>query len=278
MEKTKPNLDDLRREIDEIDTSLHDLIMRRAAIVEQVAEAKGSQADSGMRPGREAVILRRLAARHAGHFGRGPLLRIWREIIATLTAMQGPYSVAVFTDEFDGLWDLARDHFGSYTDLSGCATRREVVAGVAGGSWTHGTLPYPAETDERPWWAGLWSTDAPRVVLRLPFVEPGNVRDRGASALVIARVPPEASGDDRSLLLLETTAQVRRPVIGEMLAKAGMEGEIVCAAADGTHQYLAEVAGFLEGGDSRLATLAKQENVERVRVIGAYPAPFNGNS
>ena len=278
MEKTKPNLDDLRREIDEIDTSLHDLIMRRAAIVEQVAEAKGAQADSGMRPGREAMILRRLAARHEGPFARGSLLRIWREIIATLTTMQGPYRVAVFTDDADGLWDMARDHFGSYTDLAGCTTRREVVAGVAGGNWTHGVLPYPAETDERPWWAGLWSADAPQVVLRLPFVEPGNARGHGASALVIARVPPEASGDDRSLLLLEMAAEVRRPVIGEMLTKAGLEGEIVCAATDGTIQYLAEAAGFVEGGDSRLAALAKQENVERVRVIGAYPAPLNGIS
>ncbi len=278
MEKTKPNLDDLRREIDRIDTSLHDLIMRRAAIVEQISEAKGTQADSAMRPGREAAILRRLAAHHKGPFGRGSLLRIWREIIATLTAMQGPYSVAVFADDADGLWDLARDHFGSYTGLSGCATRREVVAGVAGGNWTHGVLPYPAETDDRPWWAGLWSADAPQVVLRLPFVEPGNVRDRGASALVIARVPPEASGDDRSLLLLETTAEVRRPVIGEMLAAAGLKGEIVCAAVDGTTQYLAEAAGFMEDGDGRLAALAKQKNVERARVIGAYPTPLDGNS
>ena len=278
MEKTKPNLDDLRREIDGIDTSLHDLIMRRAAIVEQVAEAKGPQADSGMRPGREAVILRRLAARHKGHFGRGSVLRIWREIVASLTAMQGPYSVAVFADDADGFWDMARDHFGSYTALSGCATRREVVAGVAGGNWTHGVLPYPAETDDRPWWAGLWSADAPQVVLRLPFVEPGNVRGRGASALAIARVAPEASGDDRSLLLLETAAEVRRPVIREMLAKAGLEGEIVCAATDGTTQYLAEAAGFVEGNDSRLTALAEQDNVERVRVIGAYPTPLDGKS
>lgn len=278
MEKTKPNLEDLRREIDEIDNRLHELIMRRAEIVEQVAVAKGPQADSAMRPGREAVILRRLAARHRGPFGRGSLLRIWRELIATLTAMQGPYSVAVFLDESEGLWDLTRDHFGSYTDLSLCATRREAVAGVAGGTWTHGVLPYPADEDERPWWASLWSADAPHVVLRLPFAEPGNVRGRGVDALVIARVLPEESGDDRSLLLMEMSTEVRRPVIGELLAAAGIEGEIVCVATDSSCQYLAEAAGFLENDDARLATLAKQDNVERVRVIGAYPTPIDRTS
>lgn len=274
MDTTEPSLDDLRREIDEIDASLHDLIMRRAAIVEQVAAAKGPQADSGMRPGREAEILRRLAARHRGPFGKGPLLRIWREIIASLTAMQGPYSVAVFSDDGDGLWDLTRDHFGSYTNLSHCATRREVVAGVADGTWTHGVLPYPDEIDERPWWAGLWSSDAPNVVVRLPFVEPGNIRDRGTSALVLARVPPEDSGDDRSLLLLETGQEVRRPVVREMLAAAGLDGEIVCAAADGTAHYLAEAAGFLGNGDDAVGALQQLKNVERVRIIGAYPAPI----
>lgn len=278
MEKTKPNLEDLRREIDEIDNSLHELIMRRAEIVEQVAVAKGPQADSAMRPGREAVILRRLAAQHRGPFERGSLLRMWRELIASLTAMQGPYSVAVFSDDTDGLWDLTRDHFGSYTSLSSCATRREVVAGVAGGNWTHGVLPYPADEDERPWWAGLWSVDAPRVVLRLPFVEPGNVRRSGVDALVIARVPPEESGDDRSLVLLEMSAEVRRAVIGEMLASVGIDGELVCAAADGSYQYLAEAAGFIDDHDRRLADLAKQDNVERVRVIGAYPTPLDGKS
>ncbi|MEN8198316.1 MAG: hypothetical protein ABFS30_17735, partial [Pseudomonadota bacterium] len=85
-------------------------------------------------------------------------------------------------------------------------------------------------------------------------------------------------GDDRSLLLLEMAAEVRRPVIGEMLAAVGLEGEIVCAATGGTTQYLAEAAGFVEGDDSRLAALAKQENVERVRVIGAYPVPLDGKS
>jgi chorismate mutase len=278
MEKTKPNLEDLRREIDDIDDSMHELILRRAAIVEQVAEAKGPQNDSAMRPGREAVILRRLAAQHRGPFVRGSLLRIWREIIATLTAMQGPYKVAVFSDDGEGLWDLARDHFGSYTPLSVCATRREVVAGVADGSWTHGILPYPADEDERPWWAGLWSTDAPRVVSRLPFIEPGNVRGDGVQALVIARVPPEQSGDDRSLLLLETSVEVRRPVIGEMLAAAGIKGEILCSAADGTQQYLAEASGFLDMDDRSLAELAKQEKVERVCVIGAYPTPLGDKS
>lgn len=275
MSTPNSSLDDLRREIDDIDTALHDLVMRRAAIVEQVAAAKGPQGNSGMRPGREAEILRRLAARHTGPFPRGSVLRIWREIISSLTAMQGPYGIAVFADEGDGLWDLARDHFGSHTAIAAWATRRDVVSGVARGDVTHGVLPYPEEEDDRPWWSGLWSSDAPRIVLRLPFGEAGNARG-GVPALVIARVEPEATGEDRSLAIVETIAEVRRATIVDMLAEAGLQGELVCAASDGSNHYLVELDGFVENRDERLRRLADLKPVERARVIGAYPNPLPG--
>lgn len=77
MTSSDATLQSLRRQIDRIDDQLHDLIMARAALVEQVAAAKP---DSGvpLRPGREAEILRRLIARHAGRFPKGALVRIWR--------------------------------------------------------------------------------------------------------------------------------------------------------------------------------------------------------
>ena len=40
MAEPKLRLNDLRRGIDEIDTSIHDLLIRRSALVEEIAEAK----------------------------------------------------------------------------------------------------------------------------------------------------------------------------------------------------------------------------------------------
>ena len=278
MDRPEAKLDDLRGEIDEIDTALHDLIMRRAAIVEKIAAAKGEQTASGMRPGREAEILRRLVARHSGRFPRDSLVRIWREIISAVTAMQGPYSVAVFDDEGGGLWDLSRDYFGSCTEISTRSARRDVVGGVADGTVTHGVLPYPPEEDDRPWWAGLWSPDAPQIVLRLPFSELGNVRDRGAQALVLARIVPEPTGDDRTLIMIETAEERRRVVFAEMLDRAGLKGRLVCASRDGGLQYLVEAEGFLESGDAQLGRLREEVNVERARIVGAYPVPLSASS
>ncbi len=278
MDRLTERLDDLRSAIDEIDTALHDLIMRRAAIVENIAAAKGEQGASGMRPGREAEILRRLAERHAGHFPRDSLVRVWREIISAVTAMQGPYSVAVFDDERGALWDLARDYFGSCTPVVPRSARRDVVAGVADRTVTHGVLPYPPEEDDRPWWSGLWSSDAPRVVLRLPFSGPGNARDRKAQALVIARIAPEPTGDDRSLVMIETTEERRRTFFADMLRQSGLAGRLVCAASDRSLHYLVETSEFLDAADPRLGRLKTQEHVARAQIIGAYPVPLSESS
>ena len=63
MAKPKVKLDKLRQEIDDIDDALQDLIVRRTDVVGRIAEKKGRQMHSGMRPAREAEILRGLAAR-----------------------------------------------------------------------------------------------------------------------------------------------------------------------------------------------------------------------
>jgi chorismate mutase-like protein len=278
MDRPQGNLDDLRGEIDEIDTALHDLIMRRAAIVENIAAAKGEQAASGMRPAREAEILRRLVARHAGPFPRASLVRIWREIISAVTRMQGPYNVAVFDDEVGGLWDLSRDYFGSCTEISTRSARRDVVGGVADGAATHGVLPYPSEEEDRPWWAGLWSPDAPRIVLRLPFAGVGNARGRDTQALVIARIAPEPTGEDRSLLMIECGQETRRAVLADMLDRTGLQAQKVCSSGNGTPQYLVEVEGFLVSAEERLGRLMEEPNVERARIIGAYPVPLSETS
>src|SRR3546814_9754785 len=88
MTKPKESLEDLRREIDTIDTRLHDLIMQRAALAGRISAAKGEASMASIRPAREAEIMRRLAARHAGEFPRAALARIWRELISAITRIQ----------------------------------------------------------------------------------------------------------------------------------------------------------------------------------------------
>ncbi len=82
----------LRRRIDEIDDRLQDLLTERVSIVSRVADSK--QRSGGVaphQPAREAEILRRLVARNNGAMPAASLVRIWRELLAATTRMQGAF-------------------------------------------------------------------------------------------------------------------------------------------------------------------------------------------
>src|SRR4051812_5667942 len=68
----------LRGEIDRLDDQIHDLVMRRAEVVATLANSRVKGGASPLRPGREAMILRRLLARHAGALPGGAVVRLWR--------------------------------------------------------------------------------------------------------------------------------------------------------------------------------------------------------
>jgi len=89
-----PNLADLRREIDRIDEAMHRLLMERGTIIDRlIAVKRTSDSGSAFRPGREAAMMRALAARHEGLLPLDTVESIWRVIIATFTYVQAPYSV-----------------------------------------------------------------------------------------------------------------------------------------------------------------------------------------
>src|SRR3978361_1247388 len=105
----------LRAELDRIDNAVQDLLMQRAEIVEHVAR---SGKPAAFRPGREASIIRRLIAQHHGALPPVALVRIWRELLAGTTSMQGGLSLAVCDPDHGApLTQLAREHVGALTPM-----------------------------------------------------------------------------------------------------------------------------------------------------------------
>src|ERR1700761_8609776 len=105
----------LRAELDRIDDTIHDLLIQRAEVVEHVAR---SGKPAAFRPGREASIIRRLLSRHQGALPAASVVRIWRELLAGTTSMQGGFSVAVCDAEPGApVTQLAREHFGALTPM-----------------------------------------------------------------------------------------------------------------------------------------------------------------
>jgi len=275
-------LDDLRRQIDEIDDGMHDLLMRRADVVGAIGALKKDDRVPAIRPGREAKILRRLMARHGGKFPRPLVVRIWREIMSGTIRMQVDFAVAVYAPETaPGLWDLARDHYGSHTPMTAYGTASQVLRAVTEGGASIGVLQMPQEGDVDPWWPHLVSADAqtPRVIARLPFATPGNARVDGIDALAIGRGEPEATGADRTLVVIDTDGEVSRTRLLSVIKAAGLEPSFIAAIAQmrGSAAHLVELDGLVASGDTRLATALAPLGpaVDRVTALGSYARPLS---
>ncbi len=272
----------LRGELDQVDDALQDLLLRRAGLVEQVGRL-GVKGRVALRPGREAAIIRRLLGRHSGRFPRSSLVRLWRELLGGMTAMQGAYSVAVCDpDPASGYAAAAREHFGALIPLRSYRTPGQAMGQVRAGLASAAVLPLPSdgEADAAAWWTALLHQDEPRihVTARLPFWTP---RPEGAprvQALVVSAAAPDPSGTDRSLLGLEVPAEHSRDRLAQALAASGLETEAAVlrrGPGTGASCALVEVEGFVTASDPRLASLAV---LRPPVVVGAYAVPMEGTA
>jgi chorismate mutase / prephenate dehydratase len=275
-----PSLDSLRQEIDAIDSELHAMIRRRADLVDRISAAK-PPGGLALRPGREAQVMRQRLATHKGPFPSTAIYRMWREMMCAFTLMQTPDLKIAICRPADqpGYWDLARDHFGCQIPFVANDTPAQVLAAVRANPSTIGVVPTPIESDATPWWPLLAGRDAtlPNVVARLPFLDMPNARARGISAFVLARMEPEDSGDDRTLISVEAANGLSRNRIAGALAKVGLPAftSALDQVAGGVHHYLVELPGVLADGDERLHELGTALGLTsgRVAAIGAYAVP-----
>jgi len=270
------SLAELRREIDAIDDSLHDLLMRRGDVQAQVGRAKAGDGVY-IRPGREALVLRRLIARHEGAFPKAALVRIWREIFAAGLSLQGAFSVAVPASAGGTVKTLAVEHFGALTPTHELADPAAVLAAVREGEAAVGVLPMPAPGEGDPWWRRLArDANGPPVIARLPFAAPAS-RAGEAEALAVGAAPAEDTGDDRSLLTLEAAGEASDAEISTAVTDAGVEPVAwLTAPADngGGRLHLVETPGLVTDADARLETLAGTAAVADARVLGSYAVPL----
>lgn len=279
MSDKTPSLDDLRRQIDEIDNAIHDLLMRRTELARQIGRAKG-QGAVFMRPGREARVLRRLVARHQGAFPKPVVARIWREIVSVFTRLQGPFAAAAYApQEGPDLFGLTRDHFGSLTPVTRFESEMGVLRAVSGGKANIGVLPLPEADRGTPWWPKLarHGKATPKIIAKLPFAALDGGRGDSPQAVVVSLAEPEESGDDHGYMIVELDEAVSRGALKTLLSDAGFEVCDIQAWVDSPDRtlHLVEVQGFLAADDPRIAALQEEADaVKHAWSVGSFAVPL----
>lgn len=279
MSTAPDSLAALRREIDSVDDSLHDLLMRRGEIVTEIGRQKASARGALFRPAREAQLLRRLLSRHRGDLPPAVIVRVWREIIAGATRLQGDFNVGYCPFEGHGsALRLANEQFGIAADPARFESAGHVVAAVARGELTAGLVPLPHAAPDSRWWIDMRDVPDVHVVARVPWFVAG-VPDE-AAGFVLSRATPEESGEDRSLVMFSCGGPVSRARIADLLAENDLlaDAQAVSDEADGSggHFHIVDLGGFLASNDRRLRAVANLLDGADIRLLGAYAAPFDG--
>ena len=260
--KAAPSLEAVRQRIDALDTELLRLVDERAALARVVAAAKAAAGEGdrfGLRPAREAAILRRLIAAEREAASPALIVRIWRELIGDSLSVQGPFHLTVWGGKEPGrAVELARHRFGAAPPLSTVAKPEDALAQAR----TPGGVAVCAVTPDSAWWGRLLAEPQVKVFAALPCLAAWGP----LSALGVAEVEVEPSGQDQTFWV--TDAPQSASAVELALSRDGVAATAL-AQAGGLKLFM--LAGFYQPDDARLARAPGQLS----GVIGAAPGPLD---
>jgi len=152
MSESKPTLETLRDNIDQLDQQIQDLINQRARCAQQVAEVKQESLTEGetpvfYRPEREAQVLTRVMERNTGPLDNESMARLFREIMSACLALEETMSIAYLGPEGTFTQAAAQKHFGHGVNTLAMATIDEVFREVESGSAHYGVVPVENSTE-----------------------------------------------------------------------------------------------------------------------------------
>ncbi|GAC1308492.1 MAG: prephenate dehydratase [Steroidobacteraceae bacterium] len=139
----RPDLVQIRQNIDSIDERIHSLLNERARFAQLVGISKTStgRAVDFYRPEREADVLRMAVKRNQGPLRDEEIARLFREIMSACLAQQEPLKVAFLGPEGTFTQAAVIKHFGSSVRALPLPEIDEVFREVEGGVADFGVVP-----------------------------------------------------------------------------------------------------------------------------------------
>ncbi len=142
MTRNAMELDQLREQIDAIDSQLQELITRRVELGKQVAAVKLKQENPRIVVlEREAKILKKIRARNQSDIPDESIERIFREIISVTRAIEGSLRISILGPEGTFTHAAALQHFGHGFEAVFRPTIDDVFSAVEAGRSQYGVVP-----------------------------------------------------------------------------------------------------------------------------------------
>ncbi|MFK8081775.1 MAG: prephenate dehydratase [Granulosicoccus sp.] len=146
-----PSLSEIHQTIDTIDEQIQALVNHRAAASAQIGRLKCLQSKDEntdlYEPGRDAQVLRAVAARNEGPMQSDALQQIFREIIAASRVMEAPMRVAYLGPEGTYSHTATNRHFGRFVETQPEPGIADIFHAVESGRARFGVVPVENSTE-----------------------------------------------------------------------------------------------------------------------------------
>lgn len=277
-----PDLEKIRRRIDELDNTVHDLLMERAELIDSISEAKRKNNIQIVQPAREAKMIRRLLGRHQGILPARAIVRIWRELVGAITLLQTGLSVSAYIEKnFTTCWDLLKNYFGSVLPIKEANSYKEALADVRNDVVTFAALPWPAQRGDCQWWDDLLDDENNEINTIVALTESmsseGRVSCIEKSMLIVAKMGLDDSGNDNTFIVVQSEVDLSDDELVAPIVKQGfLHNSIYRSVSDCTYSYLIEINGFISVKDELINEIRSdftKVGAKKIRHVGGYPIP-----
>jgi chorismate mutase len=258
------DISELRITIDAIDDKIIELFNERSSVVKNVGIFKKRNLATNecfIRSGREAEVVRRIYHKFKdGVFPAKFATDMWRMVICASLSLETELTISVYESDADMYW-LVREYFGHFTPIAKRKESEDVIKDIVDGNAQVGVFPVTGEG----WWIHL--SDNIKIFACIPFVLQANEE---VHALAVARLKPENTGDDVSLLKLTADVEIDWNKIHAVFHKYTMDFKLLSQIGN---LGLIEVKGFIHEQDERLTKIVKETGFAIV-VLGSYAVPL----
>lgn len=272
------DISELRAAIDAVDNKIIALLDERCQYVKRVGMTKKARQQAGrsfIRAGREAAMVRRMFAEFSQRaFPAQAAAHLWRIIIAASLSLESGLNVSAYAVEgkSDIYW-IAREYFGNFTPISRQGSAMRVVADVKDEKAEVGALPLPDLSPEGSWWLKL--PEDVKIFACVPFIIEG---DAPPSVLLVAKTDPEPTGDDVTLITIETKQEVSQGRLKAAFDKHKMPVTWLASESfpSGHKIHLVELKGFCTLSDPVFQLIRSETDSQLVAIrhLGGYALPI----
>ncbi len=143
----KKNLNDLRKKIDKIDSTIINLINKRGGISREIGDVKKGRNQALYSPDRESQVYSGIRKKNSGPLLDGSVEAIYREIMSACLSLEKAMKIAYLGPEFTFTHQVSMKKFGSSVDYLSCDSISGVFREVEKGNADYGVVPIENSTE-----------------------------------------------------------------------------------------------------------------------------------